>query len=526
MRHGTSPSISANSSDELEGEEQQSAPSSIQHVVPEVQEYINSFVMQLGEEFVPLCFSPWSGVVDTQPNRTLSPIAGTDQLDMREVRMSAQNAEAIIGVCRCGYAHEEESVRRILQQLVQIGCKTILVACLVPNEEVMRERMEAIVEFQDAILSLGAADVIVNPPRSVRQLHDIVVKMCQRQIAENTMLEATLEVEEPLVMSQRRMESLTEYRDRLLWDIVPSQLMPELPRANRHIVDDADRVGQYRYVSGFAAASRTMRFAVNADGRLVFIELTPKTEVDDPYYVEDVYREYRFGGFFNHPNIARCIECLHTKSNIHLVFEECGTRRLDQCCGEQPGLRLEQTNAVLCFKQVVRALAFVHGFDVAHRRVCPKNVMVKELESGDLHFTLYGFLHAVRITDQTESTKVCGELPCIAPEMLDGGPYLPRYVDSWSVGVLLLEIAGGLGSFNMSVGIGDPNVRQADPEALVDDIVDAVSDDEFHLRALAHMGGVRSPQVVSWLRQLLILEPRSRVLLPILADSFDDEEPQ
>merc|ERR1719149_250508 len=60
------------------------------------------------------------------------------------------------------------------------------------------------------------------------------------------------------------------------------------------------------------------------------------------------------------------------------------------------------------------------------------------------------FSCAMVAKDGITSITLFGDLPCQSPEMLCASvdsPYLPKPGDCWSLGVLLLEIAGGKGSF-------------------------------------------------------------------------------
>ncbi|CAK0806970.1 unnamed protein product [Prorocentrum cordatum] len=120
--------------------------------------------------------------------------------------------------------------------------------------------------------------------------------------------------------------------------------------------------------------------------------------------------------------------------------------------------------------------------------------IVVDDHSGTPFCRLVDFSSATCCVESTPSTTVCGDLPCIAPEMALEAPCVAKQADCWSLWVVLLEAAGGL--------------AELEPPAAK--IRSLFSCEGSHARALAVMGGVRSRAVLAGLSGLLEPEPAAR----------------
>jgi len=86
--------------------------------------------------------------------------------------------------------------------------------------------------------------------------------------------------------------------------------------------------------------------------------------------------------------------------------------------------------------------------------------------------------------------------------------YVAKPADCWSLGVVLLEAAGGMGSMRRAVGWPD----DAGLEPAAARIRTFFSRDGSHARALAVVGGVLSHAVLARLSGLLEPEPAARAV--------------
>jgi len=144
--------------------------------------------------------------------------------------------------------------------------------------------------------------------------------------------------------------------------------------------------------------------------------------------------------------------------------------------------------------------------------------VVVDDQSETLFCRLVDFFAATRCVEWTSSTTVCGDLPSIAPEMVLEASYVAKPADCWSLGVVLLEVAGGMGSTRQAVGWPD----DAELELAAAGIRNFFSCRGSHARALAAMGGVRSRAVLARLSGLLEPEPAARAVAGAFTHSCID----
>ncbi|CAE8604593.1 unnamed protein product [Polarella glacialis] len=162
--------------------------------------------------------------------------------------------------------------------------------------------------------------------------------------------------------------------------------------------------------------------------------------------------------------------------------------------------------------------------DIAHRCMSLQHLVLSRLAGSDReHIRIVDFQHAMLGKSSMPSRTICGTMPYIAPEMALGGPYLPQSADCWSAGVVLLEMAGGLGSLVRSVGY-DPNGSPATTAPLLQQFFE---DPVSHTEALAVMAAVDTITVLEQLEQLMLPTPAERVqlanLLPENAPGAEQE---
>eukprot|EP00932_Pfiesteria_piscicida_P012969 SRR837773.24434.p1 GENE.SRR837773.24434~~SRR837773.24434.p1 ORF type:complete len:164 (-),score=33.27 SRR837773.24434:38-496(-) len=105
------------------------------------------------------------------------------------------------------------------------------------------------------------------------------------------------------------------------------------------------------------------------------------------------------------------------------------------------------------------------------------------------------------------SEPIVGRLPCIAPQVALSQPYIPRMADAWSLGVVLLETAGGLNALSQSVPYSTeaPNLSQ-----VANRIVAHFSTEGSHEKSLTALGGPPEPEILQILRALLVVEEGDR----------------
>uniref|UniRef100_A0A3Q2NRQ9 Calcium/calmodulin-dependent protein kinase type IV n=1 Tax=Fundulus heteroclitus TaxID=8078 RepID=A0A3Q2NRQ9_FUNHE len=97
-----------------------------------------------------------------------------------------------------------------------------------------------------------------------------------------------------------------------------------------------------------------------------------------------------------------------------------------------------ERDAAHVIKQILEAVAYLHGNGVVHRDLKPENLLYADL-SLDAPLKIDFGLSKI-IDDQVTMKTVCGT-PGYCPEILRGNAYGPE-VDMWSVGVILYILCG------------------------------------------------------------------------------------
>ncbi|CAJ1366411.1 unnamed protein product [Effrenium voratum] len=295
----------------------------------------------------------------------------------------------------------------------------------------------------------------------------------------------------------------------LLWQQIPGTLMPEFRQLDKQILETGNSVGSYRLICKLPSKKGTVLQAVDEEHQAVAIKVFDKSQVEDPSSLESIYREYRFmGEVVRHPNITKCLEKLHSSSRIFLVMEFAGSPNVEQMLLGRPGQRMDESEVNNCFEQVVRGVAHLHSKNIAHRDICLQHLVISMLAGSDReHVRLVDFQSAMLVRPNMTSRTVCGAMPYMAPEMAQGGPYWPHSADAWSCGVVLLEMAGGLGSLSRAVHLEEA------PASIAAALLQFFEDPVSHAEALAALSGVDTITVIEQLEQLLVPNRADRVLL-------------
>uniref|UniRef100_A0A3Q2Q6W1 Si:ch73-60h1.1 n=1 Tax=Fundulus heteroclitus TaxID=8078 RepID=A0A3Q2Q6W1_FUNHE len=104
-----------------------------------------------------------------------------------------------------------------------------------------------------------------------------------------------------------------------------------------------------------------------------------------------------------------------------------------------------ERDAAHVIKQILEAVAYLHGNGVVHRDLKPENLLYADL-SLDAPLKIADFGLSKIIDDQVTMKTVCGTPGYCAPEILRGNAYGPE-VDMWSVGVILYILLCGFEPF-------------------------------------------------------------------------------
>jgi len=281
--------------------------------------------------------------------------------------------------------------------------------------------------------------------------------------------------------------------------------------------ENEDRAGEYTITETMHTQFGCVREGHDKRNRKVVLKIVAKSDVSTPGEVEGIYREYRFlAGFIKHPSVVRAIDCFHGTKNIYTVLEFGGKTNLGMYLSSLPGLQMPQNEALECFLQFASALTHCHDADICHRSISLEHIVMTPEATGSHCPKLVDFRSAMIAKPGVTSVAMFGTLPCMSPEVLSGGPYLPKEADCWSAGVVLLEMVGGKGCFFQTVQIyedeavailgGDDDQRADQRAAFAERIYAYFLKEGSHAAALAHTTESQSDDILDILENLLQTE--------------------
>lgn len=473
-----------------------------------VENFAATAQQHFGNDCVVLVLLPWTS--GSAPDGILVPRSASEDGIPRqeEIERAAASRHTVLVPCTFEHSEEEVSAHRILPMFTSCEHVCVFMVQLMP-EGLVPSRMtcDLIMKRHDAMLATGVDDVFMDPPSELAALRR-TINMARATWELNVRRMQLMLDAEPDPVSPENMRALQTQHQRLLWESIPRVLMPHFSPMDPHLSETGHSVDKYRLLRRFETVSGTVLQAADEFNNPVAIKVIDKAKVCTPGELEGIYREFRFlSEFVSHPNVAKCLGMLHSPARVYLILEFAGNQNLAQVLAERPGQRLDEEVAIDCFDQIAQGLAHCHSVNVCHRNLSLEHVVLSQLPGSDLHRCRIVDLHSAMVSrGQTTSRTTCGTLPCIAPEMALGGPYMPRLADCWSAGILLLELAGGVGSLSTSV----PYSSRAEPRQVAPTIQNYFRTAGSHARALAYIGAVQSKPIVANLEALVNPTPEAR----------------
>src|SRR6266850_3542006 len=157
-------------------------------------------------------------------------------------------------------------------------------------------------------------------------------------------------------------------------------------------------------------------------------------------HVEAFRREFAPLACLHHPNLVEVDEFDTSPESglprFTLEFIE-GRDIVEAVRYEGPGVFLDLT------VEALRALAFLHAFDLIHRDLKPANLLVRDTPKLGCRLVIVDFGLALPARDQpSEAFRAAGTLPYVAPELL-ANRAASRRSDLYALAAVLHEIVYG-----------------------------------------------------------------------------------
>ena len=98
-------------------------------------------------------------------------------------------------------------------------------------------------------------------------------------------------------------------------------------------------------------------------------------------------------------------------------------------------------------RQIAKGLNYLHGKNLGHRDIDPRNILVK---NGQIKIVDFGYSFQSKIRSKAANTLAGKEL-YIAPEVLVGGHYCPYKADIFSFGCVMFFLSRGKEDYKISM---------------------------------------------------------------------------
>ncbi|OHS96525.1 CAMK family protein kinase [Tritrichomonas foetus] len=199
----------------------------------------------------------------------------------------------------------------------------------------------------------------------------------------------------------------------------------------------------------------TVRLSIhNKTGERVVMKILNKSSYTEAKKRLLLYREIRtLQALGNQKHITELYEVIDSGDRIWVVMEyAAGGELFDFVKAKAP---LVESAAREIFRPIVRVVAYMHSIQLVHRDLKLENVLLDT--SGRILLADFGFSRRYD-SESGLVDSICGTPHYSPPEIIQGLPHNPIYVDSWSLGIILFMLFFGKFPFN---GLSIPELLQS-----------------------------------------------------------------
>jgi aurora kinase len=191
-------------------------------------------------------------------------------------------------------------------------------------------------------------------------------------------------------------------------------------------------LGKGKFGSVYLARERKTKY-------IVAIKCLEKAQLLRANVEHQLRREIEIQSNLRHPNVLRMYGYFYDSRRVYMILEYSPGGELYKQLQRRTYFN-ERTSAQF-ISDLATALDYCHSKNVIHRDIKPENLLLgyhNEIKIADFGWSV----HALNSRRNT----LCGTLDYLAPEMVDGKEH-DKYIDNWSLGVLLFEFLTGIPPF-------------------------------------------------------------------------------
>ncbi len=168
--------------------------------------------------------------------------------------------------------------------------------------------------------------------------------------------------------------------------------------------------------------------------RPVAVKVLSDTIASDPEFQARFRREAKVAAALSHPNLIGVYDYAEGEERPYLVMEYVPGENLAERMSREAGVDCERLA-----RELLGALAHIHGAGIVHRDVKPQNVLIAA--DGSAKLIDFGIALPKDATSLTRTGLLLGTARYVAPEVMSGAPATERS-DLYSSGVVLRDCLG------------------------------------------------------------------------------------
>ncbi|KAF8794628.1 testis-specific serine/threonine-protein kinase 1-like [Argiope bruennichi] len=177
------------------------------------------------------------------------------------------------------------------------------------------------------------------------------------------------------------------------------------------------------------------------EGEEVAVKVITRDKLSHEFATKFLPREIEVLSKINHENIVKVYKIFNFPKKVYIFME---LIRDDLLGYVRSRGRLNEKEARKFFEQMVSAMKYLHGLNIAHRDLKCENIMIDD--NFKIKIIDFGFCRSTVDSSGRRrlSETFCGSTAYAAPEVLQGLPYNPMMYDVWSLGCVLYIMTTGM----------------------------------------------------------------------------------